>query len=323
MAHRKLIILSILTAIFVWFEASSWAVPLESLIPKKDLPDGWALIDGPQTYTEKTLFKHIDGQAELYLKYGFQKSIFAIYQNRKNPKNQIELDIYDMENVLQAFGVFSRFRNEDRPGGFGLDSYLDDHSALFYKGKYFVLLYATESSPSALKQWATKIASKIVDPSPPPKEISYFPKNGLKPGSIQYFPEGLLGHQFLKRGFQGIYIEKEEVKVEAEDKNKKDTEDETKAKTENKEFKLFLAIYRDSQEAMNALKAYKEDLSRKGNVFSGSIIEFKALAVRGEDPYQGKVFVLQKGFYLLGVVGFEREEEGEDRLAEFVRDIKW
>ena len=323
MAHRKLIILSIIAGIFMWFEASSWAVPLESLIPKKDLPDGWALIDGPQTYTEKTLFKHIDGQAELYLKYGFQKSIFGIYQSKKSRENQIELDIYDMGNVLQAFGVFSRFRNEDRPGGFGLDSYLDDHSALFYKGKYFVLIYATESSPSALKQWATKIASKIVDPSPPPKEISYFPKNGLKPGSIQYFPEGLLGHQFLKRGFQGIYIEKEEVKVEAEDKNKKDTEDETKAKTENKEFKLFLAIYRDSQEAMDALKAYKEDLSRKGNVFSGSIIEFKALAVRGEDPYQGKVFVLQKGFYLLGVVGFEREEESEDRLAEFVRNIKW
>jgi hypothetical protein len=323
MAHRKLIILSIIAGIFVWFEASSWAVPLESLIPKKDLPDGWALIDGPQTYTEKTLFKHIDGQAELYLKYGFQKSIFGIYQSKKSRENQIELDIYDMGNVLQAFGVFSRFRNEDRPGGFGLDSYLDDHSALFYKGKYFVLLYATESSPSALKQWATKIASKIVDPSPPPKEISYFPKNGLKPGSIQYFPEGLLGHQFLKRGFQGIYIEKEEVKVEAEDKNKKDTEDETKAKTENKEFKLFLAIYRDSQEAMSALKAYKEDLSKKGNVFSGSIIEFKASAVRGEDPYQGKVFVLQKGFYLLGVVGFEREEEGEDRLAEFVKKVKW
>ncbi|MGB7574612.1 MAG: DUF6599 family protein [Thermodesulfobacteriota bacterium] len=307
----------------MWFEASSWAVPLESLIPKKDLPDGWALIDGPQTYTEKTLFKHIDGQAELYLKYGFQKSIFGIYQSKKSRENQIELDIYDMGNVLQAFGVFSRFRNEDRPGGFGLDSYLDDHSALFYKGKYFVLLYATESSPSALKQWATKIASKIVDPSPPPKEISYFPKNGLKPGSIQYFPEGLLGHQFLKRGFQGIYIEKEEVKVEAEDKNKKDTADETKAKTENKEFKLFLAIYRDSQEAMSALKAYKEDLSKKGNVFSGSIIEFKASAVRGEDPYQGKVFVLQKGFYLLGVVGFEREEEGEDLLAEFVKKVKW
>jgi hypothetical protein len=315
MARRKLIILSILAGIFVWFEASSWAAPLESLMLKKDLPDGWALVDGPQTYTKKTLFKHIDGQAELYFKYGFQKSIFGIYQSKKSREYQIELDIYDMGNVLQAFGVFSRFRNEDRPGGFGLESYLDDHSTLFYKGKYFVLLYATESNPSLLTQWATKIASKIVDPSPPPKEIGYFPKNGLKPGSIQYFPEGLLGHQFLKRGFQGLYIGK--------DKDKKVTEDGTKARTENKEFKLFLSIHKDSQEAMGALKAYKEDLSKKGNVFSGSIIEFEALAVRGEDPYQGKVLVVQKGVYLLGMVGFEKEEEGENLLAEFVKKVKW
>ena len=306
MAHRKLIILSILAAMFVWFEASLWAVPLESLMPKKDLPDGWALIDGPQTYTEKTLFNHIDGQAELYLKYGFQKSIFAIYQNRKNPKNQIELDIYDMGNVLQAFGIFSRFRNEDRPGGFGLDSYLNDRSALFYKGKYFVLLYASESSPSALEQWAKRIASGIVDTSPSPKEISYFPKDGLEPGSIQYFPEGLLGHQFLKRGFEGAYTEKGEDKAEAKDR----------------ECKLFLAIFENSQEAMTALRIYKEDLSKKGRPSSGSIIESKTRALKGEDPYQGKVVVVQKGFYLLGVVGYENEEDAENRLAEFVRDIK-
>jgi hypothetical protein len=275
-------------------------------MPKKDLPDGWALVDGPQTYTKKTLFKHIDGQAELYFKYGFHKSIFAIYQYRKNQENQIELDIYDMGNVLQAFGIFSRFRNEDRPGGFGLESYLDDHSVLFYQGKYFVMLYAAETNPDFLRQFSKLISLKISDPSPPPKEIGYFPKNGLKPGSIQYFPEGLLGHQFLKRGFQGTYVEKTEDKAEAKDK----------------EFKLFIAIFKDSQEAMSALKAYKEDLSKKGNVFSGGIIEFKAMAVRGEDPYQGKVFVLQKGVYLLGMVGFEKEDEGENRLKEFIEKVK-
>ena len=318
MFHRKLKIVFILAGIFVWLEASSWAAPLESLIPKKDLPKDWTLIHGPQIYNRKTLFEHINGQAELYLKYGFQKSVFAIYENRKNQKDQIELDIYDMGNVLQAFGVFSRFRNEDRPAGFGLDSYLDDHSALFCQGKYYVMFYAAEKNPDLLRQFSKLVSSKISDPSHPPKEIGYFPKNGLKPGSIQYFSEGLLGHQFLKRGFQGIYIEKEK----AEDKDKKDTEDGTKARTENKEFKLFLAIYKDSQEAISALKVYKENLSKKGNVFSGGIIEFKALAVRGEDPYQGKVFVLQKGVYLLGIVGFEKEDEGENLLAELVKNIK-
>jgi hypothetical protein len=305
-----------------WSDVSSGSTAVASLLPK-DLPAGWALVEGPQPYTKKTLFEHVNGQAELFLKYGFQKSVFAIYQNGKNQKDQIELDIYDMGNVLQAFGIFSRFRNEDRPGGFGLDSYLDDHSALFYQGKYFVMFYAAESNPDFLGQFSKLVSLKISDPSPPPKEIGYFPKNGLKPGSIQYFPEGLLGHQFLKRGFQGIYMEKEGAreKVEVEDKDKKDTEGGTKARTENKEFKVFLAIYKDSQEAMSALKVYKENLSKNGDVFSGSIIEFKALAVRGEDPYQGKVFVLQKGVYLLGMVGFEKEEEGENLLGEFVKRV--
>jgi hypothetical protein len=297
-------ILFVLTGIFVWFEAPLWAAPLESLLPKKDLPEGWTLAEGPQTYTKKTLFERINGEAELFFKYGFQKSVFAIYQNKKNRENQVELDIYDMGNVLQAFGVFSRFRNEDRLGGFGLDSFLDDHSALFYQGKYFVMLYAPEANQEILRQFSKLTSLKISDPSPPPREISYFPKDGLKPGSIQYFPEGLLGHQFLKRGFQGTYVEKAE------------------GKAEDKTLRLFLAIFQNSQMAIHALRDFKDDLSKKGKVSSGSIIEFETRALKGEDPYQGKVIVLQKGFYLLGVVGFDKEEDGENRLAEFTREVK-
>ena len=160
------------------------------------------------------------------------------------------------------------------------------------------MVYATESNPDLMSQFSKLISLKISDPSPPPKEISYFPRNGLKPGSIQYFSEGLLGHQFFKRGFQGSYMEGE------------------------KEFHLFLAIFKDSQEAMNALKFYKDDLSKKGKVSSESLIQVGNSALKGEDPYQGKVIVLQKGFYLLGVAGFEKEEEGEARLMEFLKRVK-
>jgi hypothetical protein len=298
MNNKIAITLSVFVLIVTCWGVSSAATPLDSLIPRRDIPKEWTLIQGPQTYNKKTLFEHINGQAELFLKYGFQKSVFAIYQSKKSRENQIEIDIYDMGNVLQAFGVFSRFRNEDRPGGFGLDSYLDDHSAFFYKGKYFVMVYATESNPDLMSQFSKLIALKISDPSPPPKEISYFPRNGLKPGSIQYFSEGLLGHQFFKRGFQGSYMEGE------------------------KEFHLFLAIFKDSQEAMNALKFYKDDLSKKGKVSSESLIQVGNSALKGEDPYQGKVIVLQKGFYLLGVAGFEKEEVGENHLAEFMKNVK-
>lgn len=284
----------------IWSGTSLEAAPLESLVPQKDIPEGWTLIDGPRTYNKKTLFEHIDGQAELFLKYRFQKSVFAIYQSREKPDHQIELDIYDMGNVLHAFGVFSRFRNEDRPMGIGLDSFLEGGSALFYKGKYFVMIYGTEPNPSFLKEWAMKVSSGIPDHSPPPEEIGYFPKRGLKPGSIQYFPEGLLGHQFLKRGFQGTYI----------------------SEAEGKEYHLFLAIFKNSQEAINVLKIYKDHLSKKGRIDSGSPHPFGLSGFKGKDPYQGKLFVLQKGHYLLGIVGFEKEKEAENRLIEFAKNVK-
>jgi hypothetical protein len=160
------------------------------------------------------------------------------------------------------------------------------------------MLYATESNPDSLKQFSKLVSSKISDPSSPPKEINFFSKHGLKPGSIQYFPEGLLGHQFLKSGFQGTYMDGE------------------------KEHTLFLAIFKDSQEAEGALKIYQDELAKKGEVLPGGTIQLGLKAFRGEDRYQGKVMVLQKGFYLLGSVGFEREEVAENRLAEFIKNVK-
>jgi len=321
MVFRNVIIFFVLTLTLLGSNSLSKEIPIESLLPKK-LPEEWRQIGSPQVYNQKNLFSRINGQAELFFKYGFQKSVFSVYQNKKNSKDQIELDLYDMGNVLQAFGIFSRFRSEDRSAGVGLESYLEDASLLFYKGRYFVMLYATEVDPSLLKRMAMTISSNITDSSPVPKEIGYFPKKGLKPGSIEYYPEGLLGYQFFKRGFQGIYLEKAEDEKKVEVEVKAEGLDKDRTKNGQKEFKFFLAIFQNSQKANNALKDFKDNLSKKGKVSSGSIIEFETRALKGEDPYQGKVMVVQKGFYLLGVVGFEKEEDGENLLAEFMREVK-
>ena len=276
---------------------SSEAMSLESLLPKK-LPENWAVVEGPKIFNRKTLFEHIDGQADLFLKYGFEKSLFAGYQNSKRREDQIDLDLYDMGNVLQAFGVFSRHRNDHRPGGFGPDSYLDDESAFFYQGRYFVMFNSLEPNPSILKQMAIAISSSIVDPSPPPREIGFFPRQGLKPGSIQYFPEGLLGHPFLKRGFRGTYFDGE------------------------KEFLLFLARYKNAKESVSALKAHKDYLSQKGKVDLAFPAWSGHMALKGEDPYKGLILSVQKGSYLLGAVGFDAVERVENRLKELVRNLK-
>ncbi len=304
-----LIILSFLVGLFASQGVFSGTTPIEALVPKV-APDGWALRDAPETFTRETLFEHIDGQADLFLQYGFEKSVFAIYRNVNSSEDKIDVDIYDMENPLHAFGVFSRFRQQDSTAGIGLDSCLGDRYALFYKGKYFVMLQATNSNAATLKRLAQEIESRISDNSAPPKEIAYFPKSGLKPGSIEYFPGGLLGHQFLKRGFKASYVEKDGTKTDA------------KTMSEDRDFHLFLSIFDNSQEAVNALRLFREHLSKKGRVSEGISAQFGLDALTGVDPYQGKTIIVHKGSYLVGVIGFEQDKEGEQRLAELMNEVK-
>jgi hypothetical protein len=307
MVFRNLIIFFVLILTLHGSNSLSKEIRIESLLPKK-LPEGWRQIGSPQVYNQKNLFNRINGQAELFFKYGFQKSVFSVYQNKKNSKDQIELDLYDMGNALQGFGIFSRFRSEDRPAGVGSESYLEDTSLFFYKGRHFVMLYATEVDPSLLKRMAMTISSNITDSSPAPKEIGYFPKEGLKPGSIEYYPEGLLGYQFFKRGFQGVYLEK------AEDKDK--------LKAEDKEIHLFLAIFKNSQDAEDALKTYRDSLSKRGKIDSTTPVRFGPNGLKGEDPNRGKVIIAAKGFCLAGVTGFDSVGHAEKLLEEFVKNIQ-
>ncbi|MBM4328366.1 MAG: hypothetical protein FJ118_14525 [Deltaproteobacteria bacterium] len=278
---------------------------MEPLVPK-ETPDGWIARGAPQTFTKETLFEHINGQADLFLQYGFEGSIFAVYGNNKSSQEKIDLDIYDMGAVVQAFGVFSRFRQDDRPGGIGLDSYLDDRYAFFYKGKYFVALQATESSSDGIKQIARTVESRIVDSSPPPKEIGYFPKRGLKPGSIEYYPQGLMGRQFLKRGFKATYVKP----------------DKTEAAAEGPDSNLFIAVFPNPEEAESAFRSFKEVLIKKGSAHAPLSPQTGFEPARGEDAYQGKLIIAHKGPYLIGAAGFEKEKDAESLLAELSASIK-
>jgi hypothetical protein len=256
------------------------------------------------------LFEHIDGQADLFLQYGFQQSAFVVYENSRASQEKIDADVYDMGDPVHAFGVFSRFRQENRPAGIGFDSYLDDQYAIFYKGKYFVVLQATEATSTGLKQLAQIIESRITDAGDAPKELGYFPKKGLKPGSIEYYPEGLMGRQFLKRGFKARYTGKEQAEAK------------TDGDADEPDSSLFIAMFDSPGEAATALKSFKEVLSKNGKVEALAAVQPGCETVQGKDPYQGQIVLVHKGRYLVGAAGFEKEKYAEALLTELVRTIQ-
>jgi hypothetical protein len=304
MSGRTILLIILTLATLLWSQACfAQLTPMESLVPKV-APQGWAFKDAPEAFTKETLFEHIDGQADLFVQYGFRKSVFAICRNANSSEDKIDIDIYDMGSPLHAFGVFSRFRQEEGSAGIGLDSFLDERSVIFYKGKYFVVMQSTESNPAILKQLAQEIATRISDDSGPPKELAYFPRNGLKPGSIEYFPDGLLGQEFLKSGFKASYAEKKEPKADA------------KEDTESQDSHLFLGMFDTDREAAEALKQYREQLSKTGSLTKGGSTRLGADVLTGDDPYQGKTIVVQKGHYLLGAIGFEHAANAEGLLEE-------
>lgn len=278
--------------------------PIHSLVPENP-SEGWVRKDAPVVFTKETLFEHIDGQADLFLQYGFEKSIFVAYLDRKDSEKRIDLDIYDMGTVLNAFGVFSRFRTEERPAGIGLDSLAGDHYFFFYKGKYFVVLQSSEAPGLSLQQFARAVESLISEDSCRPKEIVYFQRDGFKPGSIEYFPEGLLGHGFLGKGFKATYMENDAGEVKPE-----------------REFQVFLSTFENAQVALNALKSFREHLSKQGELAESIPPPLGPDALRGVDPYQGNTLAAATGPYVFGAVGFTKDSEAERLLIDFINRVK-
>ncbi|MBM4328031.1 MAG: hypothetical protein FJ118_12815 [Deltaproteobacteria bacterium] len=100
---------------------------------------GWTW-DGKEMKSDsKTLFEYIDGAAELYLAYGFQGLTVRKFEKSNQPRITVEL--YEVASSEDAYGVFS-FERQDETVGIGQGSEFGGGLLRFWKGKYFVSIYA-------------------------------------------------------------------------------------------------------------------------------------------------------------------------------------
>ncbi len=108
------------------------------LLPSQSVLTGWRASGGPEVYQGESLYDRIDGGAEIFFEYGFER---ALYQEYDKNGDLLQIEIYDMADDTAAFGIFSINKSPRAKdvlvGGAG-QQYAD--SVTFWQQKYYVVV---------------------------------------------------------------------------------------------------------------------------------------------------------------------------------------
>ena len=167
---------------------------------------GWKWDEKEMEYNSKSLFDYMDGAAELYLVYGFQRLTVRKFEKPSQPP--ITLELYEMASSEDAYGLFS-FDRQDEAAGIGQGSEFGGGLLRFWKGKYFVSVYADGEGAeveSDILAMGRATAELIQETGPEPKLIDFIPGKdlGLVDRSVRYLKSHVLLNQRLFIAHQNI-----------------------------------------------------------------------------------------------------------------------
>jgi len=255
---------------------------------------GWKWDGKELKYDSRTLFKYIDGAAELYLAYGFANLTVRRFEKSNQPPLIIEL--YDMGSSEGAYGVFS-YEQQDEETGIGQGSEFGGGLLRFWKGNYFVSIYAEGEGAeveSGILKMGRAAADSISTQGPEPKLVGFIPGKdfGLVDKSIRFLKSHVLLNQRFFISHQNILNlnPKTEAILAQYLRDKQKTQ-------------LLLIRYPNLKEAgdayQNFMKAYLSDAQGKDRL-------------KTED---GKwTIAQQKNEFVIIVFGAPKEAEGEALL---------
>lgn len=158
-------------------------------------------------FLSDNLYDYIDGDADRYLPYNFEKLTVLFYMN-SDPENGIEIQIYQMATHLDAFGIYSvhRDRNKDI-FPFGEDGFVGGNQAMFYQARYFIKLTVkkTDNAKSNLELFGKEITKILPQTEETIPELICFEQAYKIPRSECYLAKDVLAQSFLPRGTTALF----------------------------------------------------------------------------------------------------------------------
>ena len=271
---------------------------LKKLLPKDSELNGWESSSVPQFYEPENLWEYINGEAELYLQYGF-RSVVTSYYMAKNDSNSLNIEIYQMESPHHAFGIYAAERSpEDNYIEMGVQGYTGENILNFWKGPFYIKLTSYQDSISTdeiILKFAHIIASKIEGDYREPELFTCFPEENRVKMSERYIPQNFLGHSFFKNGYRVDYDRK------------------------GYHYQVFLVENKSEAEARESFEKYLAFLSTQNKIISSKmILDYQIVKIEGDKK---RITFLYKST-LGGILDIEDFEEAEEIVGEIIKRLK-
>lgn len=286
--------------LFLYFFSVHWALSeekkdssLKALLPEANF---WKPSDAPLTYLPDTLFEYINGAAEIYILYDFAELMVAQYE-KKNLVSSMTVEIYDMGNEKNSFGIYSAERFPDANFiDVGNGGYVEEGILNFLIGKYYIKLLCFDcdaDSEDILKRFSQEIAEKVKDKRHLPAVVGFFPENGLVKNSERFILRNFLGYRFLDNGYLANY------------------------KLGKFEFDCFIIEGENADDAQNMMDQYLRTKNEQS-------VEEIPLGHRLKDKYYHYIYLARIANYICGVMKIkaEYEEVGKNYLEMLIKSVK-
>jgi hypothetical protein len=247
---------------------------INSLFP---VLDGWTKDGSPEIFYADNLWEYINGAADVYLNYDFQKVATLTYDS--SPKKSLTIDIYEHDTPRNAFGIYSQ--EKPAQGKFlkvGTQGYYDKGILNFYIGSYYIKLmgfYLGEEEQQFLESTAGELVGRLKGKPAVPKPVECFPDRGKISNSERYIAKDFLGRRILHSAFIADY------------------------ELEGEKLRIFIIEAGDEAEAGSILTEYLKQVGEQGNP-----VTQEDGIYRFEDPYfesSGMMNIKSRDSYIWGL----------------------
>lgn len=169
--------------VFIPLSQDSHHASAQQLMPAEDFAPGWRKAEAGRSFTGQDLFNHINGGADLFLEFGFNR---LLVQRYTDGSAELVLSAYEMENATAALGVYLMKMGRESPFP-EIDSRnsSDDAQATILEGRWFLQVdnFGQPAAPrSVVAALANDLIGRIPDESPQPL-LDLLPPADRKAGS--------------------------------------------------------------------------------------------------------------------------------------------